>query len=58
VRTGAVISQALVPFPDAGLLGTVTGFCFNAEDIDVATVFTATIAHRMTVIPQSAGVVG
>jgi hypothetical protein len=52
------ISQALVPFPDAGLLGTVTGFCFNAEDIDLATVFTATIAHRMTVIPQSAGVVG
>ena len=31
-------------------LGTVTGFCFNPDDIDVATVFTATIAHRMTVV--------
>lgn len=44
------ISQALVPFPEAGLLGTVTGFCFGPDDIDVATVFTATIAHRMTVV--------
>lgn len=44
------ISQALVPFPEAGLLGTVTGFCFSPADIDVATVFTATIAHRMTVV--------
>ena len=44
------ISQALLPFPEAGLLGTVTGFCFNPDDIAVATVFTATIAHRMTVV--------
>jgi hypothetical protein len=44
------ISQGLVPFPEAGLLGTVTGFCFGPDDIDVATVFTATIAHRMTVV--------
>ena len=42
--------RALVPFPEAGLLGTVTGFCFSPDDIDVATVFTATIAHRMTVV--------
>jgi hypothetical protein len=48
----AGISQALVPFPEAGLLGTVTGFCFTSADIDVATVFTATIAHRMSVVPQ------
>jgi hypothetical protein len=48
VTTG--ISQALVPFPDAGLLGTVTGFCFTPADIDLATVFTATIAHHMTVV--------
>lgn len=47
----AGISQALVPFPEAGLLGTVTGFCFTAADIDVVTVFTATIAHTMTVVP-------
>ena len=39
-----------MPFPEAGLLGTVTGFCFSPDDIDVATVFTATIAHRMTVV--------
>jgi len=47
-------SQALVPFPEAGLLGTVTGFCPAAADIDIATVFTATIAHRMTVIALGA----
>ena len=44
------ICQGLAPFPEAGLLGTVTGFSFNPDDIDVATVFTATIAHRMTVV--------
>lgn len=48
VTTG--ISQALVPFPDAGLLGAVTGFCFTPAGIDLATVFTATIAHHMTVV--------
>lgn len=48
----AGISQALVPFPGAGLLGTVTGFCCTPADIDIATVFTATIAYNMTVIPQ------
>ena len=47
----AGISQALVPFPDAGLLGAVTGFCFTPADIDLATVFTAVIAHHMTVVP-------
>jgi hypothetical protein len=45
-------SQALVPFPKAGLLGTVTGFCYSPADIDTATVFTATIAHHMTALPQ------
>jgi|SRR5450756_920106 len=49
----AGISQALVPFPEAGLLATVTGFCFTPADIDLATVFTATIAHHMTVAPKS-----
>lgn len=48
----AGVSQALVPFPEAGLLGTVTGFCFTPADIDVATVFTATIAHHLTVVSQ------
>jgi len=28
-------------------------FCFSPDDIDVATVFTATIAHRMTVVRGS-----
>jgi hypothetical protein len=49
----AGISQALVPFPEAGLLAAVTGFCFTPTDIDLATVFTATIAHHMTVAPRS-----
>jgi hypothetical protein len=48
----AGISQALVPFPEAGLLGTVTGVCVTPADIDIATVFTATIAYRMTVVPE------
>ena len=39
-----------MPFPEAGLLGTVTGFCFSPDDIDVATVFTAAIAYRITVV--------
>jgi hypothetical protein len=52
VTIAAGISQALVPFPEAGLLGTVTGFCYSPADIDVATVFTATIAHHMTVVPD------
>jgi hypothetical protein len=50
VTTG--ISQALVPFPDAGLLGTVTGFCFTPADIDLATVLVATIAYHMAVSPE------
>ena len=49
LRIATGISQALVPFPEAGLLGTVTGFCFSPDDIDMATVFTATIAHHMTI---------
>ena len=47
------ISQALVPFPQAGLLGTVTGFCFSPDDIDLATVFTATIAYSLMMIRSS-----
>jgi hypothetical protein len=48
----AGISQAFVPFPETQLLGTVTGFCFTPADIDVATVFTATIAYHLTVVTQ------
>jgi hypothetical protein len=46
----AGISQALVIFPEAGLLGTVTGFCPDAADLDLAAVFTARIAHGLTVV--------
>ena len=42
-----------MPFPEAGLLGMVTGFCFSPDDIDATMVFTATIAHRMTVVRGS-----
>jgi hypothetical protein len=58
VTIGTGISQALVPFPEAGLLGTVTGLCCTREDIDLATVFTTTIAYRMSVIPQPAATPG
>jgi hypothetical protein len=47
-----------VPFQEAGLLGMVTGFCYSWADIDSAdidideaTVFAATIAHHLTVVP-------
>jgi hypothetical protein len=52
-RIDTGISQALVFFPEASLLGLVTGFCFALEAIDVATVFTATVAHRLTAVPRA-----
>ena len=48
----AGISQALVPFREAGLVGTVTAFCCTPADIDLATVFTATIACNMSAVSQ------
>lgn len=45
----AGISQALVPFTEAALIGTVTGLSLRPADIDITTVFTATIAHYMTI---------
>jgi hypothetical protein len=50
----AGISQALVIFPKAGLLGTVTGFCPDAADIDLAAVFTARIAHGLIAVQAPA----
>ncbi len=50
VSISSGISQVLAPFPEAGLLATVTGLCYPPDDIDLATVFTATIACRMTAI--------
>jgi hypothetical protein len=46
------IAQALVPFPEAGLLGMAVGLSLTADDIDLATIFAATIAYHMTVGPQ------
>jgi hypothetical protein len=54
LRIDTGISQALVIFAEARLLGTVTGFCFTPDDIDLATVFTATIACRMSVMVTDA----
>ena len=50
LRIDTGVSQALVPFPQAGLLASVIGYCFSPHDIDLATVFTATIAFRMTAV--------
>ncbi len=47
----AGVTQALVPFADAGLIGAVTGLCFDAEDLDMTTVLTAAVAHRMRAVP-------
>jgi hypothetical protein len=49
----AGVSQALVPFPEATLLATVTGLSFPAEAIDVATVFTATMAYRLSLVQHT-----
>jgi hypothetical protein len=53
LRVDTGISQALVPFPEAGLLAAVNGYCFNVHDVDVATIFTATIAYRMSAVARS-----
>jgi hypothetical protein len=39
--------------PKPGCSARSPVFCFSPDDIDVATVFTATIAHRMTVVRGS-----
>ena len=46
-EVAAGVAQAVVPFPDAGLLGTVTGYSYAARDIDTAAVLTAVTACRM-----------
>lgn len=46
----------MVIFPGTGLLGIVTGFCFYPTDIDLTTVFTAAIAHKMTAAPAGSTV--
>jgi hypothetical protein len=47
----AAISQALVPFPEAGLLGAVTAYCLDTADVDVATVFSTAISLTLQAVP-------
>ena len=49
--SGIAVSQALVPFADAGLLGAVSGgAAASMPDVEMAMVLTAAIAHRMRVV--------
>jgi hypothetical protein len=50
----AGVAQAIVPFPDAGLLGTVIGYSYAAQDIDKAAVLTAVMACRMRAVEPEA----
>lgn len=43
----AGVAQAVVPFPGAGLLGTVTGYSYAARDIDTAAVLAGVMACRL-----------
>jgi hypothetical protein len=54
-KENAGVAEALVPFPEAGMLGAVTGYSYMAEDIDLAATFTALIACRMRAVttPES-----
>jgi hypothetical protein len=50
----AGVAQAVVPFPDAGLLGTVMGYSYAARDIDSAAVLTAVTACRIRAVDLEA----
>jgi hypothetical protein len=52
-EVAAGVAQAVVPFPDADLLGTVTGYSYAARDIDTAAVLTAVTACRMRLSPSA-----
>ena len=54
-EVAAGVAQAVVPFPDAGLLGTVTGYSYAARDIDSAAVLTAVTACRMRAVEPGGG---
>lgn len=49
----AGVAEALVPFPDAGMLGAVTGYSYTVADIDLAAIFAALIACRMRAVPAT-----
>jgi len=46
----AGVAQALVPFPQAGLLGAVVGYTYTGQDVDVAAAITAVMACRMRAV--------
>jgi hypothetical protein len=46
----AGVAEALVPFPEAGLLGAVTGYSYTTAGIDLAAAFAAVIACRMRAV--------
>jgi hypothetical protein len=52
------VAQALVPFADAGLLGTVIGYSYAAQDIDTAAVLTAVMACRLRAVDPEADQAG
>lgn len=49
-EAAAGVAQAVVPFPGAGLIATVTGYSYAARDIDTAAVLTAVMACRMRAV--------
>jgi hypothetical protein len=51
----AGVAQAIVPFPEAGLLGTVTGYSYAARDIDTAAVLTAVTACGIRAVKPEEG---
>jgi hypothetical protein len=57
-EVAAGVAQAFVPFPDAGLLGTVVGYSYAAQDIDTAAVLTAVTACRMRAVESEADPAG
>jgi hypothetical protein len=57
-EVAAGVAQAVVPFPDAGLLGTVTGYSYAARDIDTAAVLAAVTACRMRAVGPEEGRAG
>jgi hypothetical protein len=57
-EVAAGVAQAVVPFPDAGLLGTVIGYSYTARDIDTAAVLTAVTACRMRAVEPVEGRTG
>lgn len=52
IDTGA--AQALVAFGELELVGVVSGYCLNLEDIDLTTAIVGVIAHTLNITAQPA----